>query len=104
MSERRSRRRRWDEEAATSGATDEVRHWLLWGTGEPPEGAIREAAGASHGAKPEGEALVEPGNDIARTMAARLDPVWAELHGWVLEGRLHADRVKRRPFDLGTRR
>jgi hypothetical protein len=119
--------RRWDHGAATTGDVDEVRHWVVWGTGQPPGGIL-------DGAK--------PGSDIARKIAEGRDEDWASEHGWVLvveadeddvdllaqdeesvrgydaylieaeaaaaeptimEGRLHGDEVQRRPFDVDQR-
>lgn len=127
MTRERREYQQWDGGSATSGALDDVRHWAVWGAGEPPQ-ALADA---------------QPGNDIARKIAEQHDEEWAAEHGWVvvhraaeadvdllvaeedpvrgyapylmeaeaagsqpevMEERLRGDRVRRRPFDLGKRR
>ena len=59
---------RWDGDAAGTGELDEVRAWVVWGEGRADDRA----------AEPErAEDLPgEPGNDIARQIAAANDPDW----------------------------
>jgi hypothetical protein len=60
--------RAWDGVVAEANQLDEVRHWVVWGTGPSAERA----------AEPERtERPGEPGNDIAWTIARRRDPDWA---------------------------
>ena len=60
--------RRWDGDVAGTGELDEVRAWVVWGEGRADDRA----------AEPErAEDLPgEPGNDIARQIAATNDPDW----------------------------
>jgi hypothetical protein len=60
--------RPWDGVVAEANELGEVRTWVLWGTGAPPERA----------AEPEqDERPGEPGTDIAREIADATDPGWS---------------------------
>jgi hypothetical protein len=78
--------RSWDRGVAEANDLAEVRAWVVWGVGAPPERAAQpEDAEARAG---------EPGNDIAHQMAAERDPEWAESQdAWVSVVRADEDDV-----------
>jgi hypothetical protein len=62
--------RQWDGDVAAANELDEVRTWVVWGDGVPPEQA----------AVPETEERPgRPAGDVARMMAEGADPDWAAL-------------------------
>ena len=61
--------RPWDGVVAEANELDDVRHWVVWGTGPPPERAAERERAERPG---------EPGNDIAWTIARRQDSEWSE--------------------------
>ncbi|HEV3475634.1 MAG TPA: hypothetical protein VG602_09760 [Actinomycetota bacterium] len=74
--------RSWDRGVAEANQLGEVRGWVVWGLGPPPERAAEaEAAEERPG---------NPGGDIARQVAETTDPEWAgQDDGWVTV--VHAD-------------
>lgn len=78
---------RWDQDVAAENDLDEMRDWVVWGGGTPPERA----------AEPESvERPGEPGNDIARQIAEGNDPEWARSGddtNWVIILRADEDHV-----------
>ncbi len=78
--------RSWDRGVAEANELNEVRAWVVWGVGAPPERAAEpEEAEARAG---------EPGSDIAHQMAAERDPEWADSDdAWVSIVRADEDEV-----------
>jgi hypothetical protein len=68
--------RQWFGDVAAANDLSEVRTWVAWGVGADPSEPDRGAA--DDGDEPRGR----PANDIARSMAAGLDPGWTEAPEW----------------------
>jgi len=68
--------RQWDGDVAAANDLSEVRTWVAWGLGADPSTPDRGATGEDE------EPWGRPGNDIAGTMAADLDPEWAKAPEW----------------------
>jgi hypothetical protein len=84
--------RDWDGVVAEANRLDEVRTWVVWGTGPDPERA----------AEPErAERPGEPGNEIARAIAAAHDPDWeaGDPDRWVTIVRADEDEIDSWVFD-----
>ncbi|HEX2031856.1 MAG TPA: hypothetical protein VHL78_10710 [Actinomycetota bacterium] len=78
---------RWDRDVAAENDLDEMRDWVVWGVGPPPDRAAAPEAAERPG---------EPGNDIARQIAEGNDPEWAESGdggNWVVILRADEDHV-----------
>jgi hypothetical protein len=79
--------RAWNHGVAERSDLDEVRTWVVWGEGPP----LHRAAEPERAEERPGE----PGNDIARHIAAANDPEWAKTEGpvWVVMVEADEDHV-----------
>lgn len=77
--------RSWQGDVAAANELDEVRDWVVWGFGAPPERAaepVEELSGTV------------PGTELAETIAKQRDPEWAEEDDrWVVTIRADEDDV-----------